>query len=841
MRALHVAERLADEHGVSAEVVDLRSLRPLDVETVAASVAKTNRAVCVEEGWPTLRRHRRAGRAHPEGLLRRPRRAGRARRHGRGAAALRQEPRAGGACPTRTASRPPCAPPPAARPERAPLAWAPSRLPGSSQGRRRHCRPWTRPPRPSACSSSTTSPTSSTSSRWRCASRASPSRPPARAPTRSPRSRAFRPHLMVLDVMLPDMEGFDVARRLGAQRADVPIIFLTARDATEDKVRGLTTGGDDYVTKPFSLEELVARIRTILRRTGAAEPESGRLVFEDLELDEDTHEVARAGDADRADRDRVPAAALPDAQPAPRAHARAAARPRVGLRLRRRRARARDLHQLPAQEARRPRPVADPHRARRRATRCARRAADAPRCARAWSPGCSSSRRSGCSLLAAITYAEQRSFLSTASTRRSQRALGLVSERLPAGNAGVAGPRRRRRRAAAGGGGPAAGRGQANLPSGTYGERRDADGHGASALRCRSATARRRPPPALPATCRRRAPVHARRPATARATACSSRRARRRHRQHGRRACRCARSTRRCGRLLLVEALVIARRAARARPALAYVRRAPRPAPAGPHRRDRRARSPAATSSRRVEPADAAHRGRAARAGAQRDARPARGARSPSARPARTGCAASWPTRRTSCARRCRRSAATPSCSASARAQRARRRRQGDAAHRGGGGADGHARRGPADAGAARRGPRRRPRERVDLGRRRAATRSTTRGRRRPDRAIDARRAPATAVVAGDPHQLRQVLGNLLRNALVHTPAGTPIEVAVARDRRRGARSTCATTARAADRRRRRALRALLARRGAAASAAAAAPGSGSRSSPGSSRPTAAA
>src|SRR4051794_29544811 len=81
--------------------------------------------------------------------------------------------------------------------------------------------------------------------------------------------KAYRPHLMVLDVMLPDMDGFAVAERLGAQRAGVPIIFLTARDSTEDKIRGLTTGGDDYVTKPFSLEELVARIRTVLRRTGA--------------------------------------------------------------------------------------------------------------------------------------------------------------------------------------------------------------------------------------------------------------------------------------------------------------------------------------------------------------------------------------------------------------------------------------------------------------------------------------------------------------------------------------------------------------------------------------------
>jgi two-component system, OmpR family, response regulator len=107
---------------------------------------------------------------------------------------------------------------------------------------------------------------------------------------------AFRPHLMLLDVMLPDMEGFEVAERLGAQRADVPIIFLTARDSTEDKVRGLTTGGDDYVTKPFSLEELVARIRNILRRAGASATESSRLEFEDLELDEDTREVTRGGE-----------------------------------------------------------------------------------------------------------------------------------------------------------------------------------------------------------------------------------------------------------------------------------------------------------------------------------------------------------------------------------------------------------------------------------------------------------------------------------------------------------------------------------------------------------------
>ncbi len=105
----------------------------------------------------------------------------------------------------------------------------------------------------------------------------------------------FRPDLMLLDIMLPDMEGFEVARRLGSQRTELPIIFLTARDTTEDKVRGLTMGGDDYVTKPFSLEELVARIWAILRRTGHAQEDSNRLTFDSLELDDDTHEVTRNG------------------------------------------------------------------------------------------------------------------------------------------------------------------------------------------------------------------------------------------------------------------------------------------------------------------------------------------------------------------------------------------------------------------------------------------------------------------------------------------------------------------------------------------------------------------
>jgi len=105
--------------------------------------------------------------------------------------------------------------------------------------------------------------------------------------------RDWRPHAMVLDVMLPDMEGFEVARRLSEQRVEVPILFLSARDNTSDKIRGLTTGGDDYVTKPFSLEELVARVRNILRRSGAMTELRSRLTFADLELDEDTREVRR--------------------------------------------------------------------------------------------------------------------------------------------------------------------------------------------------------------------------------------------------------------------------------------------------------------------------------------------------------------------------------------------------------------------------------------------------------------------------------------------------------------------------------------------------------------------
>ncbi|HWG92643.1 MAG TPA: response regulator transcription factor [Mycobacteriales bacterium] len=111
-------------------------------------------------------------------------------------------------------------------------------------------------------------------------------------------ARTFGPDLLLLDVMMPGLDGFDVLRSLRGGGGRTPVLFLTARDAAEDRVAGLTLGGDDYVTKPFSLEEVVARIRAILRRTGAGDgagARSGRLSFADLELDEDSHEAWKAG------------------------------------------------------------------------------------------------------------------------------------------------------------------------------------------------------------------------------------------------------------------------------------------------------------------------------------------------------------------------------------------------------------------------------------------------------------------------------------------------------------------------------------------------------------------
>ena len=166
-------------------------------------------------------------------------------------------------------------------------------------------------------------------------------------------AQAKAPDMIVLDIMLPDLDGLEVTRRLRADGIRVPILFLTARDALEDKIAGLTVGGDDYVTKPFSLAEIVARIHAILRRHGRrggpGQPPAVR-------RHRDGRGLARGvagGPAGPADRHRVQPAPLLPSQPSPSAVEVADPRPRVALRLRGRRQHRRDVRELPAQEARR--------------------------------------------------------------------------------------------------------------------------------------------------------------------------------------------------------------------------------------------------------------------------------------------------------------------------------------------------------------------------------------------------------------------------------------------------------------------------------------------------------
>ena len=110
-------------------------------------------------------------------------------------------------------------------------------------------------------------------------------------------ARAQRPDVVVLDVMLPDMSGLDVLHKLREENPQLPVLLLTAKDSVEDRIAGLTAGGDDYVTKPFSIEEVVLRLRALLRRTGVTTVDSGaQLVVGDLVLDEDSHEVTRGGE-----------------------------------------------------------------------------------------------------------------------------------------------------------------------------------------------------------------------------------------------------------------------------------------------------------------------------------------------------------------------------------------------------------------------------------------------------------------------------------------------------------------------------------------------------------------
>ncbi|HEU5223818.1 MAG TPA: response regulator transcription factor [Candidatus Lumbricidophila sp.] len=112
-------------------------------------------------------------------------------------------------------------------------------------------------------------------------------------------AREFKPDAVVLDVMLPDIDGLEVLRKLRASGSEVPVLFLTAKDSLDDRIAGLTAGGDDYVTKPFSLEEVMARLRGLIRRSVRLRADSARepvLAVGDLTLDEDSHEVYRGGD-----------------------------------------------------------------------------------------------------------------------------------------------------------------------------------------------------------------------------------------------------------------------------------------------------------------------------------------------------------------------------------------------------------------------------------------------------------------------------------------------------------------------------------------------------------------
>ncbi|NKY21419.1 response regulator transcription factor [Cellulomonas denverensis] len=110
-------------------------------------------------------------------------------------------------------------------------------------------------------------------------------------------AKSLDPDVILLDVMLPDLSGLEVLRRIRSTHPTVPVLFLTAKDAVEDRIAGLTAGGDDYVTKPFSLEEVVARLRALLRRTGAVnQREEAVLTVGDLVMDEDSHEVTRGGE-----------------------------------------------------------------------------------------------------------------------------------------------------------------------------------------------------------------------------------------------------------------------------------------------------------------------------------------------------------------------------------------------------------------------------------------------------------------------------------------------------------------------------------------------------------------
>ena len=162
------------------------------------------------------------------------------------------------------------------------------------------------------------------------------------------------PDVLVLDIMLPDVDGLQILQRIRESGPYTPTLFLTARDSVMDRVTGLTAGADDYMTKPFSLEELVARLRGLLRRSShLAPPAEDELTVGDLTLDGASHEVTRAGSPDFAVLNRVRTAALPDAQSAPGTDPHRDPGPRLELRLRRTHQHRRSVHLVSAEEDRR--------------------------------------------------------------------------------------------------------------------------------------------------------------------------------------------------------------------------------------------------------------------------------------------------------------------------------------------------------------------------------------------------------------------------------------------------------------------------------------------------------
>ncbi len=173
------------------------------------------------------------------------------------------------------------------------------------------------------------------------------------------------PDVLVLDIMLPDIDGLEILQRIRESGPYTPTLFLTARDSVMDRVTGLTAGADDYMTKPFSLEELVARLRGLLRRSNhLAPPAEESLTIGDLTLDGASHEVHRARYADFAVLNRIRAAALPDAQPASGADPHRNPGPGLELRLRRTHQHCRSVHLVSTEEDRRRQRADDPHRAR---------------------------------------------------------------------------------------------------------------------------------------------------------------------------------------------------------------------------------------------------------------------------------------------------------------------------------------------------------------------------------------------------------------------------------------------------------------------------------------------